>query len=78
MLRFVAVPNGNVAAPAHIRVVHDVASVKNCDELRYVLPVGGREGAALLGGDTVLYAKTKDGAEGAWAYRCGTVVGSVR
>lgn len=70
MRRFVMAIDGDVAAPSQVRIVHEDAAVAGCDELGHVGREGARELAAVKGGDTVLYGKSKGGTDEAWAYRC--------
>ncbi len=78
MFRFVAVVDGDVAAPSQVRVVHEAAAVHGCEELGHVGPAerGTREVAAVKGGDTILYGKSKAGTDEAWAYKCRKVAPS--
>jgi len=64
MRRFVMVIGGDVAAPSHMRIVHDTKVVGDCVDLgRTVDREVARDETAARGGDTILYAKSQAGTD---------------
>jgi len=70
MKRFVVVIGGDVASPSKISIVHDAQAVADCVHLGHTSREVSREFAAVKGGDTVFFGKSKGGTDEAWAYRC--------